>query len=470
MDSNATNYNINATVQDYDQWGNLQCVYASCVDVPEHGCIYADGFGAFNEGFDAVACESYGGTPCDGDIVDPVDPESTTYCSELVYHLNTEAETLSSVLLTISSIDENNVLVSAVSANNDPIDVLYIGAQTDLAEVNALPIEDGVASLTLSWPDGAPSVTSFEILWSKESFGGNWMLGLSDLPAINTSDICSDIPEYIPGCTDEYAINFNSDANVNDGSCEYSNTNPASGILFSGAFGGTYADANTYTMPTGSESWAGFANEDASVYPFTFGEGGSITFTGSTDGASADVYFKFEYNPYPDVDPSYTTATVTLGGDASDYTIDIPSQGANTFSSFLLYVTTSDVAVTLSNVVVNTSDVSGSVDVEGCMDANATNYNGAATVQGYDQWGNLQCVYASCDDIPEYGCIYPDGFGAFNEGFDATACESYGGIPCEGNTPEVYGCTDENATNFNSDANVDDGSCEYCNVPVGMLL
>ena len=48
-----------------------------------------------------------------------------------------------------------------------------------------------------------------------------------------------------------------------------------------------------------------------------------------------------------------------------------------------------------------------------------TNYN-AVTEQGYDQWGNLQCIYASCDDIPEFGCIYPDGFGAFNEGFDAT--------------------------------------------------
>ena len=46
------------------------------------------------------------------------------------------------------------------------------------------------------------------------------------------------------------------------------------------------------------------------------------------------------------------------------------------------------------------------------MDANASNYNANATVQGYDQWGNLQCVYASCDDIPEYGCIYQDGFGA----------------------------------------------------------
>ena len=95
------------------------------------------------------------------------------------------------------------------------------------------------------------------------------------------------------------------------------------------------------------------------------------------------------------------------------------------------------------------------------MDANATNYNADATVQSYDQWGNLQCIYASCDDIPEYGCVYSDGFGAFNEGFDAAACESYGGIPCEANTTEVYGCTDENASNFNEDANVDDGSCTY---------
>ena len=88
-------------------------------------------------------------------------------------------------------------------------------------------------------------------------------------------------------------------------------------------------------------------------------------------------------------------------------------------------------AVTLSNVVVNTSDYSGPVDIVGCMDANATNYNADATEQGYDQWGNLQCIYASCDDIPEFGCIYPDGFGAFNEGFDAAACSSYGGTPCE---------------------------------------
>ena len=167
----ASNYNADATVQGYDQWGNLQCVYVSCDDIPEYGCIYADGFGAFNEGFDATACASYGGTPC----------------------------------------------------------------------------EEPVAE--------------------------------------------------VPGCTDASANNFNADANTDDGSCDYTNTDPVVGYVFSGAFGGTLSNANTYLMPSGSEPWAGLANEDASAYPFTFGDGGSITFTGSTDGESADIYFRFEKNP-----------------------------------------------------------------------------------------------------------------------------------------------------------------------------
>ena len=162
-----------------------------------------------------------------------------------------------------------------------------------------------------------------------------------------------------------------------------------------------------------------------------------------------------------DTDPSYNTTSVTLGPESTEYTLNIPSQGGNTFSSFLLYVTTPDVAVTLNNVTVNTSDISGPIDLVGCMDANASNYNADATVPGYDQYGNLQCVYASCDDIPEYGCIYPDGFGAFNDGFDAAACESYGGTPCEQASGNVSGCTDPDASNYNGAATVDDGSCEY---------
>ena len=58
-------------------------------------------------------------------------------------------------------------------------------------------------------------------------------------------------------------------------------------VVFSGVFGGSYADSNTYTNPSSSEGWAGFANENTNIYPLTFGEGGSITFTGSTNGSSA---------------------------------------------------------------------------------------------------------------------------------------------------------------------------------------
>ena len=74
----------------------------------------------------------------------------------------------------------------------------------------------------------------------------------------------------------------------------------------------------------------------------------------------------------------------------------------------------------------------GCDEILGCLDANATNYSSDATAQGFDQYGNLQCIYASCDDIPQPGCIYEaDGvFGIFNEEFGDSLCLVYGGIPC----------------------------------------
>ena len=74
-------------------------------------------------------------------------------------------------------------------------------------------------------------------------------------------------------------------------------------VEFTGVFGGTSMDGNTYLNPTGSETWGGFANEDVSLYPLSFVDGGLITFTGATSGTDAEVYFRFEYNPYPDTEP-----------------------------------------------------------------------------------------------------------------------------------------------------------------------
>ena len=41
-----------------------------------------------------------------------------------------------------------------------------------------------------------------------------------------------------------------------------------------------------------------------------------------------------------------------------------------------------------------------STELAGCIDINATNYDAEAIIQDYDEWGNILCVYASCDDIP----------------------------------------------------------------------
>jgi len=129
-------------------------------------------------------------------------------------------------------------------------------------------------------------------------------------------------------------------------------------VVFSGVFGGTSIDGNTYLYPTGSEGWAGFANEDVSLYPLSFSDDGEISFTGATAGTDTDVYFRFEYNPYPDTEPSFSTVAVTVSGTAeTSYSVDIPSQGANTFSSFLLYLTTLDSPVTLTNVTVTSSGI-----------------------------------------------------------------------------------------------------------------
>ena len=57
-------------------------------------------------------------------------------------------------------------------------------------------------------------------------------------------------------------------------------------------------------------------------------------------------------------------------------------------------------SVTVNNVggTTYTSLTPGCADVLGCMDTNALNYTTDATVQDYDQYGNLQC-FIHHDDI-----------------------------------------------------------------------
>ena len=173
-----------------------------------------------------------------------------------------------------------------------------------------------------------------------------------------------------------------------------------------GAFGNAVVDAETetYTFPSGAEGWAGFAN-NADIYPLTFEEGGSITFTASAEIAT-NLRFRFEYRPYPDVDPAYDTATVLINSsEPTQYSIDIPSQGANTFSSFLMYIVERDSPVTVTDVVVSnqpaqeaptddaTADFTTGAFGNAVVDAETETYTFPSGAEGWAGFANNADIY-----------------------------------------------------------------------------
>ena len=109
-----------------------------------------------------------------------------------------------------------------------------------------------------------------------------------------------------------------------------------------------------YVRPKTAEPWAGFANTDTSLYPFSFPNGGAIKFLGAVDAQVPLIYFKFENAPFPDTEPSFVTDSVVLQpGELEELSVEIPPQDPNQgYASFLLYIEDTDIPVILSDVVV----------------------------------------------------------------------------------------------------------------------
>lgn len=124
------------------------------------------------------------------------------------------------------------------------------------------------------------------------------------------------------------------------------------GITFNGTFDGSVYDGvtNSYTFPTGAQDWAGFANQDTSVYPYDFTNGGTITFYASAE-VDTNIFFKFESQPYPNTQYALDSETVTVGAEM-EYTATIPASTDGTYSSLLMYIVDRDQTVRINNVVV----------------------------------------------------------------------------------------------------------------------
>ena len=154
--------------------------------------------------------------------------------------------------------------------------------------------------------------------------------------------------------------------------------------VYDGTFDGTVY-AQTFTFPTGAQAWAGFANNNTSIYPLSYPNGGQVSFK-ATVAVDAEVYFRFEANPYPDVDPAIVTANVLLLASnpaETVYTVDIPADASNTYNSALMYVVTRDVDVVTSEIKLIQFDTDGITELSVASPVYDGTFDGTAYAQTF---------------------------------------------------------------------------------------
>jgi hypothetical protein len=310
----------------------------------------------------------------------PAQAAENTYSSFVMYIAERDVDVVIKDVTVISpACPADTVSISVSGSDLSSVGLInYTADATGSTVVAATDNGDGTFTADVEVPNGT---TSLEYLWINtltfvpEDLTGDNAAGLCESDEVNASsyrifDIATadGEPDTFGACdaidTDNDGIvDVNDPDDDNDGINDENDVAPLDpefsdkgAAMFSEAFGNTIIEAGpVYTFPTGADSWGGFANLNTDLYPIYLSEAGTITFDASVpSGGSADVYFRLEKNPHPDVNPAYDTETVNISGaDTLSYTVALPSQGENSFRSFLMYVTTPDVAVAVSNVVVN---------------------------------------------------------------------------------------------------------------------
>jgi hypothetical protein len=102
------------------------------------------------------------------------------YCEKVVAHLGiASGQEASEIKLTVVNSGEKSMKVTIESNNDDAVDLMLIpgdvtGSPTQSAVDSSIA---GKMSITLTWPETAPTDVVFNLLWSKVSTGGNWQLG-----------------------------------------------------------------------------------------------------------------------------------------------------------------------------------------------------------------------------------------------------------------------------------------------------
>ena len=263
----------------------------------------------------------------------------------------------------------------------------------------------------------------------------------------------------IPGCMDPAANNYNPQANIDDGSCDYGII--VVGLSVPGCMDPLATNYNPLaTVDDGSCEYCiyGCMNPNAQNYdPLATCDDGSCIRNGCMDPYATN------YDPLA-LQPSnkclWEGCTDNI---ASNYVGLPPTAG---FSLFPVAGVAWDweSAITGDGGFVNPVVRCRYDKIRGCMDPLAINYDPLATVS------SNSCRWLGCKDpnAANYvGLPPPDGFSLIptigqTYNWQSTITGDGGdvfSIPCKYET--IKGCTDPNAVNYDPLATVDDGSCDY---------
>jgi hypothetical protein len=219
-----------------------------------------------------------------GDTTPVVVDSISDYCATYTTHFNIPAEVASAIILTITNVDATSMYVEIESADADPVDLLLVtgGSGANISDPDTSI--QGKIKRTLTWI-GAPPPTdvTLNVLWSKVSFVGNWMLSQADIivPFIAS---CSGLTPPPPALSQmDLPVTFD-DTTVNYSIIDFGG---AASQFVTDPTGGTNQVVQT-EKTTGAQTWAGTSL--ATTGPPEEGFANPIAFSGTQNKITVSVY------------------------------------------------------------------------------------------------------------------------------------------------------------------------------------
>jgi NADH:ubiquinone oxidoreductase subunit E len=405
MDGNSSNFNAGATEAGFDQYGNSLCVYTSCDDIPTWGCIYADGFGAFNAEFSAIQCSEYGGTPCEVPACEPLDFTTVNTGVNMTIFLNLDSVSIDLAdgdMIGVLFTNEAGDLVCAGSSawTGSSITIAAWGDDTFTSLVDGFSAGESIVWKTQTSSGVYDIVPTYDN--GDGTFSPNGVLVITSLEFVYS---CTGGTLGI-GCTDETAINYDPNAEDDDGSCiaivlgcmdaHYLEFDPAANVFDQLLCLTWKVEGCMDALACNFDSTANFNNETCE-FPLEGFDCQGNCISGTEVIVGDDIYFDISWTI------TACNGTELAAGEApyegcveleENYLLNLQDSNGDGWSGTEIII--EDNAYTLTNGYEQSFEI-GSCGIEGCMDALACNFDSTATID------NENCEYAeeyfNCDGI-----------------------------------------------------------------------